>query len=105
MSIKRGRRGGNAQAVKIVVTGGHFAKPDDLLLTADICQWYPGEYVQTSSTHGTGCAFSSALAARLALGDDDFAAVQSAKEYVAGALRYAYSVGRGNGPLNHFWRT
>jgi hydroxymethylpyrimidine/phosphomethylpyrimidine kinase len=91
--------------LKIVITGGHSAKPDDLLLTSDACQWYPGEYVHTTSTHGTGCAFSSALAARLALGDDDPAAVESAKEYVAGALRHAYPVGWGNGPLNHFWRT
>ncbi len=90
--------------LKIVVTGGHAVRPDDLLLTADDCRWYPGEHIQTASTHGTGCAFSSALAARIVLGDDDFAAVQSAKEYVTGALRHAYPVGQGNGPLNHFWR-
>jgi hydroxymethylpyrimidine/phosphomethylpyrimidine kinase len=90
--------------LKIVVTGGHAEKPDDFLLTAEGYRWYRGEHIETASTHGTGCAFSSALAARLALGDNDFTAVQSAKEYVTGALRHAYSVGRGNGPLNHFWQ-
>jgi hydroxymethylpyrimidine/phosphomethylpyrimidine kinase len=99
MAAQRGNAG-----LKIVVTGGHTKKPDDLLLTTTGCRWYRGEHIETTSTHGTGCAFSSALAARLALGDDDFSAVKSAKEYVAGALRHAYPVGQGNGPLNHFWR-
>jgi hydroxymethylpyrimidine/phosphomethylpyrimidine kinase len=89
--------------LRIVVTGGHADKPDDLLLTPNECRWFPGERVRTPSTHGTGCAFSSALAARIALGDDDAAAVQAAKEYVAGALRSAYPVGRGKGPVNHAW--
>lgn len=100
MAAQRGNPG-----LKIVVTGGHAEKPDDLLLTAAGYRWYSGEHVRTANTHGTGCAFSSALTARLALGDDDFAAIASAKEYVAGALRHAYSVGKGNGPPNHFWRT
>jgi hydroxymethylpyrimidine/phosphomethylpyrimidine kinase len=90
--------------VKIVVTGGHADAPDDLLLAGDQFQWFPGKRVETSSTHGTGCAFSSALAARVALGDEPPAAVQAAKEYVAGALRSAFPVGKGAGPLNHFWQ-
>lgn len=93
---------GNA-GLKVVVTGGHAARPDDLLLLADTCHWYPGERIATSSTHGTGCAFSSALAAALALGAAPMAAVGAAKGYVTEALRHAYPVGRGKGPLNHFW--
>ena len=89
--------------LKVVVTGGEAESPDDLLLTGDICKWYAGERVPTSSTHGTGCTFSAALAARIALGDSAAAAVGHAKEYVAGALRHAFPVGRGTGPLNHFW--
>lgn len=91
--------------LRIVVTGGHAPAPDDLLFTQDTCRWYRGELIPTSSTHGTGCAFSSALASRLALGDEDGAAVQGAKNYVSGTLRHAYPVGRGNGPGNHFWQT
>lgn len=93
----------NNPALRVVVTGGHGKSPDDLLLTREGCRWFPGERVETTSTHGTGCAFSAALAARVALGEDDFSAVQGAKDYVTGALRHAYPVGRGNGPLNHFW--
>jgi hydroxymethylpyrimidine/phosphomethylpyrimidine kinase len=95
----------NNPGLRIVVTGGHAPAPDDLFLTQDTCRWYRGEFIPTLSTHGTGCAFSSALASRLALGDDDGAAVQGAKNYVSGTLRHAYPVGRGNGPGNHFWQT
>ncbi|MHB1743870.1 MAG: bifunctional hydroxymethylpyrimidine kinase/phosphomethylpyrimidine kinase, partial [Acidobacteriaceae bacterium] len=94
---------GNA-ALKIVVTGGHAAAPDDLLLVGDQCQWFAGEHIETTCTHGTGCAFSSALAARIAQGDGPSAAVQAAKDYVTGALRHAYPAGKGSGPLNHSWK-
>lgn len=92
-------------ALKVVVTGGHADAPDDLLLVGDKFRWFPGKRVVTSSTHGTGCAFSSALAARIALGDEPKAAVQAAKEYVTGALQHATPLGKGAGPLNHFWKT
>ena len=90
-------------AVKIVVTGGHAKTPDDLLLVDGMCRWFPGERVETGSTHGTGCTFSSALAARIALGDGPSEAVGHAKVYVTGALRNTFPIGMGTGPLNHSW--
>lgn len=98
IATKRGNTG-----LKIVVTGGHATTPDDLLLMDGICRWFSGERVETSSTHGTGCTFSSALAAQIALGDEPSAAVQKAKDYVTGALRNAFPIGTGNGPVNHSW--
>ena len=89
--------------LKILVTGGHAKKPDDLLLMDGLVRWFPGEWVETRSTHGTGCTFSSALAARIALGDEPSRAVAYAKRYVTGALRQAYPVGKGIGPINHSW--
>ena len=89
--------------LKIVVTGGHAQTPDDLLLSSENCRWFPGKRIETSSTHGTGCTFSSALAARIALGDNEIDAVAAAKQYVTGALLHAVSLGRGTGPLGHFW--
>jgi hydroxymethylpyrimidine/phosphomethylpyrimidine kinase len=89
--------------LKIVVTGGHATKPDDLLLIDGIARWFPGEWIETNSTHGTGCTFSSALAARIALGDEPIQAVEKAKGYVTGALRTAHLIGAGRGPLNHSW--
>ena len=99
----RAARQGNA-GIKVVVTGGHAKAPDDLLLFRDTCQWFSGEWVETSSTHGTGCTFSSALAARIALGDGPPEAVRAAKDYVTGALRHALPIGTGHGPLNHSWK-
>ncbi len=90
--------------LRVVVTGGHAERPDDLLWTGNGGQWFAGERVETQSTHGTGCTFSSALAARLVLGDGDAEAVRAAKDYVTGAMRAAQPIGQGHGPLEHFWR-
>jgi hydroxymethylpyrimidine/phosphomethylpyrimidine kinase len=87
----------------IVVTGGHLDRPDDYLLLNEQGSWLPGERVETRSTHGTGCAFSSALLAELVLGMDGRDAVKAAKRYVADALRAAYPVGQGRGPLHHLF--
>ena len=89
--------------IAIVVTGGHLDRPDDYLLLAGKGVWLPGERVETRSTHGTGCAFSSALLAELVLGRTGVQAVEEAKRYVAGALRAAYPVGQGRGPLHHLF--
>jgi hydroxymethylpyrimidine/phosphomethylpyrimidine kinase len=87
----------------IVVTGGHLNRPDDFLLLDGQGTWLAGERVETRSTHGTGCAFSSALLAELVLGRPGSDAVERAKHYVREALRAAYPVGRGHGPLHHLF--
>jgi hydroxymethylpyrimidine/phosphomethylpyrimidine kinase len=95
---------GNAR-LNIVVTGGHLDRPDDYLLMASgEATWLGGERVETASTHGTGCAFSSALLCALVAGKSGFEAVSAAKQYVAAALRAAYPVGRGRGPIHHLFR-
>jgi hydroxymethylpyrimidine/phosphomethylpyrimidine kinase len=66
--------------------------------------WISGKRVETSSTHGTGCAFSSALLCRLVAGDSARVAAVRAKEYVTAALIAAHPVGHGSGPLNHFFK-
>jgi hydroxymethylpyrimidine/phosphomethylpyrimidine kinase len=88
----------------IVVTGGHLERPDDFLLLPDgKGRWVEGERVETRSTHGTGCAFSSALLSRLILGDKPEEAAVNAKVYVSKALKTAYPVGRGRGPMHHLF--
>ena len=72
-------------------------------------KWYRAARVSTRHGHGTGCTLSSAIAARLALGDDVPEAVRTAKGYLGRALAAAgrLDVGQGAGPLNHFfaaWR-
>jgi hydroxymethylpyrimidine/phosphomethylpyrimidine kinase len=91
--------------LNVVVTGGDLSRPDDFLLTATgEHHWFPGEKIVTSSTHGTGCAFSSALLCGLISGLGSREAVAAAKEYVTKALRSAYPIGKGKGPMNHLYR-
>ncbi|MFH1755093.1 MAG: bifunctional hydroxymethylpyrimidine kinase/phosphomethylpyrimidine kinase, partial [Candidatus Latescibacterota bacterium] len=59
--------------------------------------------VVTKNVHGTGCTFSAAIAARLALGETVLAAVQHAKDYITQAIRRSPNVGHGHGPTNHFY--
>lgn len=78
--------GGSGSGLNVVVTGGHLETPDDFLLEASGEErWFPGQRVEARGihgTHGTGCAFSSALLCRLMLGDGKAEAVRGAKEFV-----------------------
>ncbi|HEV7215348.1 MAG TPA: bifunctional hydroxymethylpyrimidine kinase/phosphomethylpyrimidine kinase, partial [Chloroflexota bacterium] len=65
---------------------------------------YTGARIATRSTHGTGCTFSSAIAANLALGLPLPEAVGAAKRYLTGAMTHAPGLGSGHGPVNHGWR-
>ncbi|WP_067495937.1 bifunctional hydroxymethylpyrimidine kinase/phosphomethylpyrimidine kinase [Actinoplanes sp. TFC3] len=87
----------------VVVTGSEQAV--DLLHYAGRTTELRGDPVDTLNNHGSGCTFSSAIAARLALGDDLERAVQAAKSYVARALIGGrdWKLGSGPGPLHHFF--
>ena len=88
----------------VVATGGDQEETVDLLRApGGAVQTFRGERVETTSTHGTGCAFSAALLSRLILGDAPAKAVANAKAYVTEALRSAPGLGRGRGPLNLLW--
>ena len=87
----------------IVVTGGHLSPPNDLLLSRGERTWFSGERIDTQATHGTGCAFASALTCALAAGEPLGEAVMRAKRYVAEAMRTAVARGSGPGPLNLLW--
>jgi len=91
----------------IVVTGGHLEDSvDDLVLTpGGRGTWIRGERIDSRATHGTGCAFSSAMLAGLAHGLSGEQAAHSAKEFVASAMRWATPLGHGKGPMNLAWRT
>ncbi len=90
----------------IVATAGDQIQPTDLLLlpSGDVHR-YAGEHIESSSTHGTGCAFSSSLLCHLVLRDSPVEAVRGAKHFVAEAIRNAPNLGHGRGPLNLLWHT
>ncbi len=93
-------------AEHVVLKGGHGEGPEVVDLLYDGQSFVPltGPRIETTSTHGTGCTFASAIAANLALGADVTAAVIRAKEYVTEALRHSYPIGHGHGPVHHFWK-
>lgn len=90
----------------VVVKGGHGGDDPviDLLVTADGVTEFRAQRVNSTSTHGTGCTFSAAIAAGMASGLGLEAAVAGAREYVSTALAQAQALGHGHGPLGHFAR-
>ena len=88
----------------VVVTGGHLEKAIDVYYDGTDLESFVGDRVKPDNTHGTGCTFSSAVAANLALGRQLRDAVVLAKAYVTEAIRKAYPVGPGRLPLNHLYR-
>ncbi len=88
----------------VVVKGGHLkGPPTDILYDGEEFRAYTSRRIETTSTHGTGCTFASAIAANLAKGLPLRQAVSLAKSYVTSAIRMAQPIGRGHGPLNHFY--
>jgi len=60
-------------------------------------------WIDTRQTHGTGCSFSAAIAARLALGQGAHKAITGARAWLAGAISHAWPMGSGHGPVDHLF--
>jgi hydroxymethylpyrimidine/phosphomethylpyrimidine kinase len=98
-------------AANVVVTGGDLSKGEkaiDLLsfTTARGAEQevFKADRLRSNSTHGTGCAFATALACHLAQGRGLPEAVLLSKVYVSAAIANAYPLGHGVGPLHHLYR-
>ena len=89
----------------VLIKGGHLAGSNatDLLLCAGTFAEFSSPRARFGNLHGTGCTLASAIAARLALGDEVPAAVQRAKRYITGAIERSFEAGHGGRILNHFW--
>ena len=92
----------------VLIKGGHGSGPQsiDYLVTALRMIALPAPRTPTKNTHGTGCSLSSAIAAHLARGDDLETAVHAGKVFVSAAIAAAdrLDVGKGHGPIHHFYR-
>jgi hydroxymethylpyrimidine/phosphomethylpyrimidine kinase len=87
----------------VVAKGGHLEGPAiDVFHDGTRAIELRADRLDTRHTHGTGCTFSAAVAARLAHGDALEAAVRAAKDYVTRAIAQAPGLGHGHGPLMHF---
>jgi len=103
-------------AAAVIVTGGHAGERGeptdaqtqsrevvDVLFDGHRFHEFRAARVDSRQTHGTGCTYAAAIAASLALGQDLADAARRAQLYVGGAITHAPGIGRGRGPLNHFW--
>jgi hydroxymethylpyrimidine/phosphomethylpyrimidine kinase len=88
----------------VIVTGGHLDRPIDVLCEPGRVETFGGDHVKSPNTHGSGCTFSSAIAAQLASGLHLREAVILAKAYVTKAIEKSYPTGKGSGPLNQLFR-
>jgi hydroxymethylpyrimidine kinase/phosphomethylpyrimidine kinase/thiamine-phosphate diphosphorylase len=98
-------------AKSVLIKGGHFAgeqeKTDQPLFCQDYWTdgqqkaWLTSHRQNSSSTHGTGCTLSAAIAACKALGYETLDAIVIAKAYVNQGIRCAPDLGSGHGPLAH----
>lgn len=89
----------------VIIKGGHDAHPEesvDLLYDGKAFHTFVGNRIPTKNTHGTGCTFSSAIAAELAKGTDVIDAVRIAKQYIQAAIEHQLEIGHGHGPTNHW---
>lgn len=88
----------------VVIKGGHATgNAVDILYDGRHFYHFDVPRIITKNTHGTGCTFSSAIAAELANGKDLVSAVKTAKRYVTTAIKHSLDIGKGYGPTNHFY--
>ncbi|MGA8213775.1 MAG: bifunctional hydroxymethylpyrimidine kinase/phosphomethylpyrimidine kinase [Candidatus Sulfotelmatobacter sp.] len=95
-------------SVAVVITGGHLEKATDLLsfitergVEEEV---FKAERQRSNSTHGTGCAFATAMSCHLALDRGLAEAALLAKTYVTAAIAAGHPLGRGTGPVHHLYR-
>lgn len=102
-----------AEAIKsmgpeyVLIKGGHLESlPDAVDVFYDGLSHYElkAPRIDTKNTHGTGCTYSAAVCASLAAGFSPLDAVKEAKGYVTYAIMRSFDLGKGHGPLNHFWK-
>ncbi|MGH2679468.1 MAG: bifunctional hydroxymethylpyrimidine kinase/phosphomethylpyrimidine kinase [Actinomycetota bacterium] len=89
----------------VLVKGGHLRgdRATDLFTDGADEGWIDSERIDTPHTHGTGCTLSSAITAHLARGASLLDAVRLGKVFVTEAIRHAFPLGRGIGPVDHLW--
>ena len=90
----------------VLVKGGHLAdSATDILWDGRELTRLPAPKLDSPNTHGTGCTYSSAIAAGLARGRSLRDAIVEGKAYVTAAIREGFAAGRGVGALRHFVET
>lgn len=91
----------------VLIKGGHLDPSFDaidILYDSNEFFEFKSERINTKNTHGTGCTYSAAICAGLATGLSILESVGEAKNYINYAIKNSFDLGKGHGPLNHFWK-
>ncbi|MGL5087462.1 MAG: bifunctional hydroxymethylpyrimidine kinase/phosphomethylpyrimidine kinase [Clostridium sp.] len=89
----------------VLMKGGHLeGDAIDVLIGKDTFEVYKEKRLNRKNTHGTGCTLSSAITSHLALGFNIVESVKLSKEYITEAIRNSFDIGKGIGPVNHFYK-
>lgn len=90
----------------VLLKGGHFEGKSaiDYLSDGERIYEIKSKRLNTLNTHGSGCTYASAIAGYIAKGFDVLTSVRKAKNFVYGAIKNSLSIGKGRGPVNHFWK-
>jgi hydroxymethylpyrimidine/phosphomethylpyrimidine kinase len=88
----------------VLIKGGHRqSDATDILFDGEDFYYLPSVRIPTTNTHGTGCSLSSAIAANIGQGCEVFDAVRRAKDFITVAIEQAFPLGKGVGPVHHFY--
>ena len=92
----------NFGAENVLIKGGHLAgdRARDFLFLGDKVHVFEEDFIETNSTHGTGCTLAAAITANLALGKTLVDSVGISKKFVHEAIRTSPGLGKGNSPIN-----
>jgi hydroxymethylpyrimidine/phosphomethylpyrimidine kinase len=91
---------------RVLLKGGGMEKPlkgTDVYFDGERMEVLTAKPIDTLHTHGTGCTLSAAIAANLALGYSLWEAINRGKDYVTQAIGHSLAIGRGQGPVGHFF--
>lgn len=88
----------------VLIKGGHLeGEAIDILYDGNDFNYFNSPRIATKNTHGTGCTLSSAIAANLGKGFSITEAIAMAKNYITKAIENSFSIGKGVGPVHHFY--
>ena len=92
-------------AKNVLIKGGHLeGEATDILYDGENFTLFNEERINTKHTHGTGCTLSSAITANLSKGMNIVDSVRGGKEYITGAIKNGFELGKGVGPTHHFYK-